>query len=118
MTCIINRFSKILWLWFYDNFIKLFKNLFTFFSSLYFVPLQGVGERDLNRFYLPIAEEQTDKCMVINSNVAPPSKVNLDDFKFDKELEQISQDSGNYFIDDIIMSGDNESNQSSELKAV
>ncbi|KAK9402146.1 interferon alpha/beta receptor 1 [Crotalus adamanteus] len=80
--------------------------------------IEGIGERDLNRFYLPIAEEQTDKCMVINSNVSPPSKVSLDEFKFDKELEQISQDSGNYFIDDIIMSGDNESHQSSELKAV
>ncbi|KAM3837365.1 interferon alpha/beta receptor 1 isoform 1-T1 [Vipera latastei] len=80
--------------------------------------IESIGERDLNKLYSPIAEEQTDKCMVINSNVAPPSKVNLDDFTFDQELEQSSHDSGNYFIDDIIMSGYNESHQSSELKAV
>ncbi|XP_026556364.1 interferon alpha/beta receptor 1 isoform X2 [Pseudonaja textilis] len=76
--------------------------------------IENFGEKDLKRLYFPIAEEQTDKCMVINSSVALPCKVNLDDVRFDKELEEISQDSGNYFIDDII-SGDNESHQSSEL---
>uniref|UniRef100_A0A2D4Q135 Fibronectin type-III domain-containing protein n=1 Tax=Micrurus surinamensis TaxID=129470 RepID=A0A2D4Q135_MICSU len=77
--------------------------------------IENFGEKDLNRLYFPIAEEQTDKCMVINFSVAFPCKVNLDDVRFDKELEEISQDSGNYFIDDIIISGDNESHQSSEL---
>ncbi|XP_026519716.1 interferon alpha/beta receptor 1-like [Notechis scutatus] len=76
--------------------------------------IENFGEKDLKRLYFPTAEEQTDKCMVINSSVALPCKVNLDDVRFDKELEEISQDSGNYFIDDII-SGDNESHQSSEL---
>ncbi|XP_058041360.1 interferon alpha/beta receptor 1 isoform X2 [Ahaetulla prasina] len=80
--------------------------------------IESIGEKDLNRLYFPVAEEQTDKCMVINSSVAFPCKVNLDDVKFDKELEQISQDSGNYFIDDITISGDNESHQSSELITV
>lgn len=90
--------------------------MFTFFLSLYYVPLQSTGENDLNRLYFPVAKEQTDKCMVINSSVALPCKVNLDDVRVDKELEQISQDSGNYFIDNI--SGDNESHQSSELITV
>lgn len=91
--------------------------LITFFLSLYYVPLQSIGENDLNRLYFPIAKEQTDKCMVINSSIALPCKANLDDIRLDKELEQISQDSGNYFIDDII-SGDDESHQSSELITV
>ncbi|KAM6448408.1 interferon alpha/beta receptor 1 [Liasis olivaceus] len=66
--------------------------------------IESIGE-DVNRLYLLPVEEQTDECMVINSNAAP-GKVNLDDFKFEKELEQISQDSENYFIDDIIIFGD------------
>uniref|UniRef100_A0A8C6X6J8 Fibronectin type-III domain-containing protein n=1 Tax=Naja naja TaxID=35670 RepID=A0A8C6X6J8_NAJNA len=73
------------------------------------VILENFGETDLNRLYFPIAEEQTDKCMVINSSVALPCKVNLDDVRFDKELEEINQDSGNYSIDNIIISSYNES---------
>ncbi|XP_070606454.1 interferon alpha/beta receptor 1 [Erythrolamprus reginae] len=80
--------------------------------------IESIGEKDLNRLYFPNAEEQTDKCVVINSSFTPPCKVNLDDVRFDKELEQISQDSGNYFIDDCIISGYNESHQSSELITV
>ncbi|XP_070800443.1 interferon alpha/beta receptor 1 isoform X1 [Pituophis catenifer annectens] len=81
------------------------------------IDIESTGENDLNRLYFPVAKEQTDKCMVINSSVALPCKINLDDVRVDKELEQISQDSGNYFIDNII-SGDNESHQSSELITV
>ncbi|XP_013919041.1 PREDICTED: interferon alpha/beta receptor 1-like [Thamnophis sirtalis] len=82
------------------------------------IDIETFGEKDLNILYFPTAEEQTDKCMVINSSVALPCTVNLDDVRFDRELEQISQDSGNYFIDDIIISGDNDSRQSSELITV
>ncbi|XP_063161491.1 interferon alpha/beta receptor 1 [Candoia aspera] len=79
--------------------------------------IESFGENDLNRLCLLIAEEQTDKCIVINSSAAP-GEVNLDDFRFEKVLEQINQDSGNYFIDDIFISGDKESHQTSELKTV
>ncbi|XP_066478441.1 interferon alpha/beta receptor 1 [Tiliqua scincoides] len=50
--------------------------------------------------YLITAEEPTEKSVVIIDSCVP-NEVNLIDFKDHKQLEQISEDSGNYSNDDI-----------------
>lgn len=51
--------------------------------------------------YLLTSEEPTENCVVIaDSSIL--NEVDLTDFKDQKELEEISQDSGNYSNDDGI----------------
>ncbi|XP_062982755.1 interferon alpha/beta receptor 1 [Elgaria multicarinata webbii] len=76
--------------------------------------IQSIEGKDVNSPYLLTSEELTENCVIVDSI---PDEVNLVDSKAHKELEQISQDSGNYCNDDDI-SGNRESYKTLEQKAV
>ncbi|XP_061483748.1 interferon alpha/beta receptor 1 [Rhineura floridana] len=63
--------------------------------------IESIGGKYLNSSYLLTSEEPTEDCVVITDN-SIPNGVDLPDFKDPKELEEISQDSGNYSNEDGI----------------
>ncbi|XP_033002840.1 interferon alpha/beta receptor 1 [Lacerta agilis] len=63
--------------------------------------IENIEGKELHSSYLLTSEEPTENCVVIaDSNIL--NEVDLTDFKDQKELEEISQDSGNYSNDDGI----------------
>ncbi|CAI5772626.1 alpha beta receptor 1 [Podarcis lilfordi] len=62
--------------------------------------IENIEGKDLRSSYLLTSEEPTENCVVIaDSSIL--NEVDLTDFKDQKELEEISQDSGNYSNDDV-----------------
>ncbi|XP_042313551.1 interferon alpha/beta receptor 1 isoform X2 [Sceloporus undulatus] len=77
--------------------------------------IKSIEGKDVSSSYLLTSEEPKEDCVVIVDSSAP-NDVNLVDVKDHKELEEISQDSGNYSNHDDI-SGDKDSCKITEQKA-
>ncbi|KAH0624861.1 hypothetical protein JD844_032724 [Phrynosoma platyrhinos] len=77
--------------------------------------IENIERKDVSSSYLLTSEEPTEDCVVIADSTAP-NDLNLVFVKDHKELEEVSQDSGNYSNHDDI-SGDKDSYKTTEWKA-